>query len=455
MRVALLWRGPSPATLFAGVVAALIAVASAASATPLDPKGQDWEGYAQLVQMARDELGASHALTPTTLDYHKLDRTDGIVLVHPENALDVDELSAFMRAGGRVILLDDYGTGDALLARFGIRRVPLPQRPLAMLRGNPALAIAEGASAHATVRDVGRVVTNHATGLEHKALSPVLVVRGDGEPDVLVGVAGAVGQGRLMAIGDSSVLMNSMMRYPGNHSLAMSVIRYAIEDDVWGKRGGKLYVLANDFGQTGSYHGGSADQSALDDARRAFEEAVETLRHGGMPPLAAYLLALAVGLGVIVWTSVRAGRTHRSATPRFMRPVPGVAQGGVAGHAAVLAAPGTRRALALLEMKSALEEDLAMRLGLDRVPSAEELAAKAHAAGLLDAQQTQALVRVLGTLARVEMSLQTQLRAGGGGWPGGSGSAAGGRVRDADVFAIAARVRELREAVVVHSNQQP
>ncbi|HEX8794680.1 MAG TPA: DUF4350 domain-containing protein [Polyangiaceae bacterium] len=458
--VPLLWRGPYPATLLAGVVALLIAYGGVATATPLDPKGQDWEGYSQLVQMARDELGPTHApaavvvLTPATLDYHKLDRTDGVVIIHPENALDVDELSAFMRAGGRIVLLDDYGTGDALLARFGIRRVPLPQRPLAMLRGNPALAIAEGASAHATVRDIGRVVTNHATGLEHKALSPVLVVRGDGEPDVLVGVAGAVGQGRLMAIGDSSVLMNSMLRYPGNHALATSVIRYSLEDDVWGKRGGKLYIVANDFGQTGSYQGGGADESQLDDARRAFEEAVETLRHGGMPPLAAYLLALAVGLGVIVWTSVRAGRTHRSATPRFMRPVPGVAQGGVAGHAAVLAAPGTRRALALVEMKSALEEDLTMRLGLDRVPSAEELAAKAHAAGLLDEQQSRSLVRVLGTLARVEISLQTlQASAQGGAWP--VGGMASGRVRDADVFAIAARVRELREAVMVHSNQQP
>jgi hypothetical protein len=429
-------------------IAVCATFATGAKATPLDPKGQDWEGYAQLVQIARDELGATHVLAPGTLDYRKLDRTDGVVIVHPENALDVDELAAFMRAGGRIILLDDYGTGDALLARFGIRRVPLPQRPAAMLRGNPALAIAEGASAHAAVRDVGRVVTNHATGLEHKALSPVLVVRGDGEPDVLVGVAGAVGQGRLMAIGDSSVLMNSMLRYPGNHALAVSAIRYAVEDDVWGKREGKLYVVANDFGQTGSYRGGGADESQIDSAKRALEEAIETLRHGGMPPLASYLLALAVGLGVVVWTSVRAGRTHRSATPRFMRPVPGVAQGGVAGHAAVLAAPGTRRALALLEMKSALEEDLALRLGLDRVPAPEELAAKAHDAGLLDAEQSRSLVRILGMLARVETSLQARARAGGSAWPGE-------RVRDAEVFAIAARVRELREAVVVHSSQQP
>lgn len=428
----------------------LLMLPGRASATPVDPKGQDWEGYAQLVQMAREELGASHVLTPGTLDYRKLDRTDGIVIVHPENALDVDELAAFMRAGGRVVLLDDYGTGDALLAHFGIRRVPLPQRPAEMLRGNPALAIAEGASAHATVRDVGRVVTNHATGLEHKALSPVLVVRGDGEPDVLVGVAGAVGQGRLMAIGDSSVLMNSMLRYPGNHALGVSVIRYAVEDDVWGKRGGKLYVVANDFGQAGSYRGGGADESQVDDLRRVLEEALETLRHGGMPPLAAYLLALAVGLGVIVWTSARAGRTHRSAKPRFMRPVPMVAQGGVAGHAAVLGAPGTRRALALLEMKSALEEDLAMRLGLERVPAPEALAARAHAEGLLDEEQSRALVRVLEMLVRVETSLQVRAR-GGGVWT----PAWGDRMRDADVFAVAARVRELRDAVVIHSNQHP
>ena len=383
--------------------------------------------------MAESELGPQRVIVTTTLDARELRREDGILLVHPTRALDVDELSAFMRAGGRVVLLDDYGTGDSLCARFGIRRVPMPSRPAEMLRGNPSLAIAEPASAHAVVRDVGRVVTNHATGLEHPALSAVLVVRGEGEPDVLLAVAGAVGQGRLFAVGDSSIAMNDMLRYPGNRALAASLVRYATEDDVWGKRGGKLYVLVNDFDTVGSFGDDSRVGGAAGAVRRALVDALETLRHDGMPPTAAYLVALAVALGVVVWTSARAARTHRAATPRFMRKVPAVAQGGVAGHAAVVAAPGTSRVLAMMELKSALEEDLATRLELDRPPPQDELLARLGAARVLDADHLQALSRVLASLTRIEATLLVRRRG------------AMDRVRDADVVAMAERVRAILE----------
>jgi len=43
----------------------------------------------------------------------------------------------------------------------------------------------------------------------------VLVVRGVGEPDVAVAVAGQVEAGRLFAVGDPSAFINLMMRYPG------------------------------------------------------------------------------------------------------------------------------------------------------------------------------------------------------------------------------------------------
>jgi hypothetical protein len=406
-----------------------------AGAAPLDPKGQDWEGLSQFVGIAQAELGTQRVVAASHVDLSQLRKEDALFIVHPSSAMDVDELSTFMRAGGRVVILDDYGTGDELLARFGIRRVPLPSRPAEMLRDNPALAIAEPASTHAAVRDVGRVVTNHATGLDHKALSAVLVVRGQGEPDVLLSVAGAVGQGRLLAVGDSSVLMNSMLRYPGNHALAAALVRYATEDDVWGKRDGKLYVLANDFVTTGTFGADSRVGGALGEAWRTFEEALETLRHDGMPALAAYLLALAVGLGVVAWTSTRAGHPHRAVAPRFVKPAPPAVQGGVAGRAAVLAAPGTSRVLAMLEMKNALEEDIATRLGLDRAPPPEELAKRARAAGLLDAERAEALARLLKMLGEMENAFSLRQRR------------AIDRVRDADVFAVATRVRDLLEAV--------
>ncbi len=413
-------------------------------ASPLDLKGQDWEGLSQLVGLAQAELGATRVVTVSgthgegaKLDLSQLHKEDALFIVHPVAPLDVDELSTFMRAGGRVVLLDDYGSGEELLARFGIRRVPLPAKPAQMLRDNPALAIAEPASTHPAVRDVGRVVTNHATGLDHKALSAVLVVRGDGEPDVLLAVAGAVSQGRLLAVGDSSLLMNSMLRYPGNRALASALVRYATEDDAWGRRDGKLYVLSNDFTTSGAFGVDSRLGGALGQAARALKEVLDTLRHEGMPPLAAYLLALAVGLGMVAWTSSRAGHPHRTIVPRFVKPASVAAQGGVAGRAAVLAAPGTSRVLAMLEMKSALEEDLATRLGLDRTPTPEELASRARAAGLLDSAQAEALARLLKALGELESALPLG-RVGR--------RRAIERVSDQEVLAMAVRVSDLLRA---------
>lgn len=406
-----------------------------AGAAPLQFEGQDWEGLSQFVGIAQAELGMTRVVVSPRLDLSRLHKEDALFIVHPIGTLDVDELSTFMRAGGRVVLLDDYGSGDELLARFGIRRVPLPSMPAEMLRGNPALAIAEPASAHAAVRDVGKVVTNHATGLDHKALSAVLVVRGEGEPDVLLSVAGAVGQGRLLAVGDSSVVMNSMLRYPGNRALAGALVRYATEDDAWGRRDGELYLLSNDFTTTGTFGEDSRIGGAMSEASRKLASALQTLRHDGMPPLAAYVLALAVGLGVVAWTSARAGHPHKAATPRFVMPAPAAVQGGVAGRAAELAAPGASRILAMLELKSCLEEDIAARLGLGQLPPPEEFARCAHAAGLLDAERALALARLLQMLSGVERARSLRQRL------------AFDRIRDADVLAAAARVRELLDAV--------
>jgi hypothetical protein len=419
------------------VFAAMCLTPARGLAAPFDLAGQDWEGLLQFVLAAQGELGTQRVVVTSTLRLSDLRREDGVLLIHPERALDVDELSAFMHAGGRLILLDDYGTGDDLLTRFGIRRVPMPVRPAAMLRNNPSLAIAEPASVHPIVHDIAHVVTNHATGLEHRALSPLLSVRGDGEPDVVLAVAGAVGHGRLIAVGDASIPINVMMRYPGNRALARALVRYATDDDVWGKRGGTLYVLANGFQTTGSFGDPSRAGTAAGEVRRALREGLEALRHDGMSPVVAYLAALAVGLGVVVWTSTRVGRTHRALPPRFARAVPAAAQGGVAGHAAVLGAPDTSRVLAMLELKSALEEQLATRLGLDRAPPHDELVAKVRANGLLDEDHARSLSRLLGDLGRVEAFFAHLARS-----PGPLG-----RIRDAQVIAVAARVREMVEHV--------
>jgi hypothetical protein len=446
-------RAALAALALAALAAFALALAAAPSlaraAAPFDLKGEDWEGLSQFVHTAEVEIGAARSAPTSTLDLHQLDPADAVVLVHPTRAIDVDELSAFMRAGGRVVLLDDYGTGDELLSKFDIRRRPLPARPAQMLRGNPALAIAQpAAELHKTLGDLTQVVTNHATGLEQPALSPILVVRGDGEPDVLVAVAGVVGRGRLLAIGDGSVVINSMLRYPGNRALALAVVRYALEDEPWGRRGGKLYVLSNDFEMSGSFGDDSPFAGAASEARRAIGDWLEALRHNGVSAVGTYLVALAVGIGILAWTGARAGKTHRHAIPRFARPVPVVAQGGIAGHAAVLGSPGTSRALAILELKSALEEELATRLGLDRAPSHDQLVARLRAERLLDESGARVLSRLLATMARIEAVatgvVDAQASRWGGARVGGPGPRRG-RPSDADVLSVAAQVRDIRQ----------
>ena len=81
-----------------------------------------------------------------------------------------------MRAGGRVVMLDDFGRGDSLLRHFGMERVPSPRRPAESLRHNPQLALAEPASAHPVVADVTPRRHEPPDRSRHPDLSPVLKI---------------------------------------------------------------------------------------------------------------------------------------------------------------------------------------------------------------------------------------------------------------------------------------
>ena len=147
-----------------------------------------------------------------------------------------------------------------------------------------------------------------------------------------------------------------------------------------------------------------------------------------------------------MWTGARAGKTHKHSAPRFTRTVPVVAQGGVAGHAAVLGAPGTSRALAILELKSALEEELATRLGLERAPPPDQLVARLRAARLLDESGACALSRLLASMARVETKLAA--RAGGP-------ALLRDRPSDAEVLAMATALRDMRRRLGLAPGGRP
>lgn len=386
-----------------------------ARAGAFDFNDTTWEGTSELLSLARTRLGSSRVEIVAVLDWERLRPADGLLVLHPTVEVDYDEASAFLRAGGRIAVLDDFGKGDALLGRFQIRRVAAPLRPQRSLRENPNLAIAVPAvqqvagqeqGRHPVVAQVREVVTNHPAAFTHPNLTPVLEIPAIGEPGATLAVTGIiVNRGRLFAMADPSASINLMLRYPGNRAFAEGMIDYLVEDDSWGQRGGKLYLVANDFKQRGAYGGGTSLGQELKEQFEGLEDMVGSMHDDGLPDILAVLFAVVAGVGAVAWTLSSSLKVYRRSPPRYAAAQPLVAQGGVAGRAAVLGAPTTHRALALLELKSALEEGLAERFGLAPTAGPAAFVAEAERRGALSPRSLAELRRLFSELGRAETAV--------------------------------------------------
>jgi len=404
------------AALFLCVVAAGIAAAPAAQGAAFELNDTSWEGTSELLALARGELGESRVSVLGELDWSSLEANDALLVLHPEHVLAADKLAAFLDHGGRAAILDDFGSGDKILAHFQIERVAAPARPLFTLRHNPDLAIAEpvrepgpgrAQALHMTVQDVDRLVTNHPTGLRNDKMTPVLQIRSadEGQGEVLLALAGNFGnpaRGKLFAMGDPSAVVNQMLRYPGNRAFASGLVRYLAQEPTAGGRGGRLVVLSNRFGERGSFAGVGGLQSELSARLESLSDELQRVFRGGLSGGVGWVFAALVALGVGLWTASVSSRPYRPRAPSFARCVPLVAQGGMAGRAALLASPSTPLSLAALEIKSAVEERLARELGLSERVSEALLLEQLRVRGALDAASRQKLKGLLLELSQIE-----------------------------------------------------
>jgi hypothetical protein len=372
-------------------------VASAAFATD----DRSWEGCSDLVALARSQLGETRVRTVASLDYSVLEPRDAILFLHPDVEIRFHALAAFLGAGGRAAVVDDYGKAAPLLERFHIHRANAPALPALRLHDNPNLPIALPApsdvaenepSDHVTLRGVDQLVTNHPTALRLETgieLTRLLVLPARSESDALLAVTGVIGDakacglssgapaeqpplghcGRLLAMGDPSAFINLMLRYPGNRNFARGVVSYLVEDDTWGRRGGNLYVISGSFRQSGSYGDAGGWREALLERQAALLDWLEEVRTRGLPEPMSIALAAVAAIGVCIWTALAGGQLYSPVPPGYARPIPVSAQGGFAGRFAVLAAASTDRALVLLELKQTLEASLRQRLELPNADS--------------------------------------------------------------------------------------
>jgi hypothetical protein len=397
-----------------------LVLAVTAGAKSFEIADTGWEGTSEFYALAQDNLGKARVEVVATVDYERLTKDDGLVVLHPEVELDYNELSAFLRAGGRMAVLDDRGEAAPFLARFQIHRVEAPLHPAQSLRDNPNLAIAVPAveqvagqeqNRHPVVAGVDRVVTNHPTALVHPNLTQVLKIPALGEPDATLAVTGIIAKsGRLFAMGDPSVVINEMLRYPGNRAFALGLVKYLVENDAGISRGGKLYVVANDFGQKGHFGGSRGALGELSNLSETLTELAADIAKNGLPGSLALCLAVLACAGVLAWVVSSSSRLYRRSKPRYALAPPLLAQGGLAGRAAVLAAPTTDPVLLMLELRTALSDALCHRLGLVRLSSPEQILAELSRNSSFSAERIAEVSALFSELALAQASLLSRKR---------------------------------------------
>ena len=367
-----------------GFLLALFVLAAARSveaqaAEDFDVTHEGWNSLTRFVALARAQRVPFDVVQ--RLDVGTLNPEDALILIGPSEALPSSELTAFLRAGGRIALADDFGHGDSLLQTFRIGR-GAPNRSAALsLRGNEELLIARPITGHPLTRGVTALLTNHPQVVYHAELEPIFAF---GEHDAVV-LAGAVNAGRLVAIGDPSIFIDNMLELAGNRRFVENLFHY-----LGSAAGGRILLVPPSGTVVGRFGEPGADRP-LHDVRVLLERIAEAdlppnaLRVGAAS-LAGLLLFLAAGL------LPRASPYARDAL--FGRP--GL-EGGFAGRVAWFAKRPGNLAEPMVVYQQEFELELGRILGLPRRARIDDVTTrmKAHPMSAEDVSRATSLWREL------------------------------------------------------------
>lgn len=392
-------------------LAACLLVVSRAQAA-FESNDDSWQGGDAFYALARTVLGPERVKLVASLNYGQLTAADSLVIIHPMVPIDEPSLTAFIQSGGRVAILDDFGTADSFLERFGIRRLPAPTDPSIRFRDNAHLPVAtpvesssgpEGAQLHPMARDAERVILNHPTAFSNPGLTAIFEVRtehGGAVPVAITGVVGSTHPGRLFAFSDPSAFMNLMLRFPGNRNFAAALVRYLAVDD-GREHKGHLYIVANHFDETGHF---GSNLGLLSEAQRSIERLLSDLKKG-LSPTFLVLLAAITSIAAARWVYRHAFRRLSPAIPRFLRAIPVTAQAGWPGRAATLMGSSTHPAYVLLEMRAAFRQHLAQRVAIEPTAHSSALLALIEQHRLLDPQSLAKLRSFLAELDAIDQAV--------------------------------------------------
>lgn len=354
-----------------------------------------WDGLQDLVRLAERKLGADRVQVRGILDYEQLSPEDGLLIIYPEKPLHAESLGRFLTTGGRLALLDDFGKSSEFLERFGIYRIRPPLDPIHRLQDDPDLAIAVPVTQliagveqgrHPLTDGVEQVMTNHPVAFRHPELTPVLEIQDRAEQAAPFALSGVIsGQGRLIVVGDSSVFIQLMLRYPGNRLFAERIVEYLLSRDEPGPEG-KLWIVTGGFQQRGQY-GEPPLSESLQERLEQLQEKWRQIEDEGLPPPVFLALSLLLAFALFRQEGWLSAAPLPRPRPSYTRAPLVAAQSGLLARAEVLSAPTTPLLLTLLELRAALEESLLSNWSLAPPLDLKEVAQAAERAGVPEAQR--------------------------------------------------------------------
>ncbi len=181
-----------------------------------------WNGLSTWAALAAGE--GLNVIERNSIDWEELDSNDVLVLIYPTNFVDPVKVVSFIRNGGRVLIADDFGTGDQILSQLGGRRSQ--QFRAAKYQDDQVFTpIATPSGTHPLSAGVVALTTNHPSALSNLEGMQSIFSFASGEAVV---AAAELGLGRYVALADPSVLINRMLQFEGNLQFGINLLRYLI-----------------------------------------------------------------------------------------------------------------------------------------------------------------------------------------------------------------------------------
>jgi hypothetical protein len=266
-------------------------VAHAAGDYALESK--EWNGLADFAAIATG--GGVTIETRAELAWRDIGPSDVLFILYPTAHVDPVHLAAFLRAGGRALIADDYGRADEALARLGILRHARQTGAVRTFGGNPNLPIAVPEDdTHPLTRGVGEIVTNHPSAFTVSPGPDILF--GYGRRDAVV-VAGAVGDGRFVALSDPSILINDMLGFDGNLAFAVNLLDFLLPT-----RPGRILVVTQGARLTGEPRDAADEEREALTLNQALTEIVDFLDELNdylAPDAVLRMIAVVIGLSIL------------------------------------------------------------------------------------------------------------------------------------------------------------